>query len=114
MVWMDIADHNGIFKFHQSQAMQEQSAILSCLTRKSLRLGSIAGLKNTFSRWCELLSEFTDEVRVNQSLWIEYNELPDDLIDTVMQETTGRQLFVTETGPFGTLETSIEPGDIVG
>ena len=45
---------------------------------------------------------------------IEYNDLPDDFIDVVMQETAGRQLFVTETGRFGIVETSVEPGDLVG
>ena len=114
LVWLDFADHNGIFKCHQSQARQERDAMLSCLTRESPRLGSIAGLKNTFCRWWELLLELTFADGVNQALWIEYNELPDDLIDTVMQETAGRQLFVTETGHFGTVETSVEPGDLVG
>lgn len=88
--------------------------MLSCLTRESPRLESIAGLMNTFGRWWELLIELTYGDGFNQSLWIEYNELPDDLIDTVMQENAGRQLFVTETGRFGTVETSVEPGDLVG
>ena len=68
MVWMHFVDHNCIFKVHQSQEMQRQSAILSCLTRESPRLGSIVGLKNTFRRWCELLSELTEDVSLNRSL----------------------------------------------
>ncbi|KAK0510619.1 hypothetical protein JMJ35_007051 [Cladonia borealis] len=108
MAWMDFVDDNGTLKVYH----EEQSAIISCLTGDSPRLGSIVGLKNTFLVWFELVSQLTDEV--NQSLWIEYHELPDDFIDTVMQETTGRQLLVTETGRFGTVEPSVEPGDLVG
>ena len=110
MVWVDFVDDNGTLKVYH----EEQSAMISCLTRDSPRLGSIVGLKNTFLVCFELVSQLTDEVSLNQNLWIEYNELPDDFIDTVMQETTGRQLLVTETGRFGTVETSVEPGDLVG
>ena len=50
VVCTDFADHNGILKAHQSQTMQEQCAILFFLARENPRLGSVAGLNETFRR----------------------------------------------------------------